>query len=82
MYLLFGWKVIFSIGIIVLNPLGISAPVITSTVSYFFTLFNFGLSPAAIAFKILKFCEFFLLSLFVSFELIAKPSNAALVPAG
>ena len=69
-------------GIIVSNSLGISAPVITSTVSYFFTLFNFGLSPADIVFKILKFCEIFLLSFFVSFELIANPSKAALVPAG
>ena len=75
-------KIIFSIGIIVSKPLGISAPVINSTVSYFLFLFNLGLSPADIVFKILKFCVLFLLSLFVSLELIAKPSNAALVPAG
>jgi len=80
--LLFLLKKIFSIGIIVSKNLGISAPVIISTASYLFTFFNEGLSPADIVFKILKFCELFLFNLFVSFELIAKPSNAALVPAG
>ena len=64
------------------KTLGIRAPVITSTVSNFFILFNFGLSPADIVFKILKFCKLFLLRFFVSLELMAKPSNAALVPAG
>jgi len=47
-----------------------------------FVFFNDGLSPADIVFKILKFCEFFLFNLFVSLELMANPSNAALVPAG
>ena len=79
---LFLLKTIFSIGIIVSKFLGISAPVITSTASNLFVFFKDGLSPADIVFKILKFCELFLFNLIVSFELIAKPSNAALVPAG
>ena len=48
----------------------------------FFILLNLGLSPADIVFKILNCFGFFLFSLFVSLELIAKPSKAALVPAG
>ena len=69
-------------GIMVSKYLGIRAPVITSTVWNFFTLFNLGLSPADIDFKILNSLGLFLLIVDVSLELIAKPSNAALVPAG
>ena len=43
-------KIIFSIGMMVSKNLGISAPVITSTASNLFILFNEGLSPADIGF--------------------------------
>jgi len=41
-----------------------------------------GLSPATTVPKILNNCLFFLFNFFVSFEFIAKPSNAALSAAG
>ena len=48
----------------------------------FLTFLLKGLSPAAIDPMILKSLLFFLLNLLVSLELIAKPSNAALLSDG
>ena len=60
----------------------ITAPVITSIVEYLEIFFILGLSPAARIFIILNFIDFLLSILFVSLELIAKPSNAVLLAAG
>ena len=56
----------------------IITPVITSIHDNLGTFLILGLSPAAIVFIILNFWNLF----FVSFEFIAKPSNAVLLSMG
>ena len=77
-----GEKTIFSIGMMVSKPFGIIPPVIISTASNLLIIFLKGLAPAAMDPMILNFWFIFLFIFFVSFELIAKPSKAALFPDG
>ena len=64
------------------KPFGKIPPVIISTVLNFFIFFLKGLDPAAIEPIILNSFGNFLLIFLVSFELTAKPSNAALSSEG